>query len=128
MDNLLCVSEKTEKVKAYLQHKHTHNLKHTQHNTSQNLKKREAPDRHTHLLWQIQDQQEPTNTYTKLRWGLLVVIEGINYEWIEPIIINYLLIASTLLSCYHCMCARTIWVVILIGPQLQVVQVGNLLQ
>lgn len=42
--------------------------------------------------------------HTKLKWGLLVVIEGINYEWVEPIIINYLLIASTLSSCYHCGC------------------------
>lgn len=84
---------------------HTQSQTHpTQYFTKYEKKKREAPDRHTHPLWQIQDQQEPTNTYTKLRWGLLVVIEGINYEWIEPIIINYLLIASTLLSCYHCEC------------------------
>lgn len=33
-----------------------------------------------------------------------MVIDGINYEWVEPIIINYSLIASTLSSCYHCVC------------------------
>lgn len=55
------------------------------------------------------------NTHRELRWGLLVVIEVINYEWVELIFINYLLIASTLSSCHHCACncvhvCQTIWV------------------
>ncbi len=58
-----------------------------------------------------------------------MVIEGINYEWVQPIIINYVLIASTLSSCYHCgyecvhvcLCVNPFgsggwWVVVLIGP------------
>lgn len=55
------------------------------------------------------------DTHRELRWGLLVVIEVINYEWVELIFVNYLLIASTLSSCYHCVCdcvhvCQTIWV------------------
>lgn len=76
-----------------------------------------------------------TRTHCRLRCGLLVVIEGMNYEWVEPIIINYSLFAFTLSSCCHCGCQWVYtshtkwvmewWVVLLIGAQLQVVQAGE---
>lgn len=46
-----------------------------------------------------------------------MVIEGVNYEWMQPII-NYLLFDFTLSSCYYCVraCMKTWWVVLLISP------------
>ena len=91
--------------RACQQHEHAPISNIRLHKISQSSNKHSRWEMHARLLWHIQDSPPP-GTHSKLRWGLLVIIEGMNYEWVQPIIINYSLIAFTLSSCYHCGCER----------------------